>query len=202
MRGSLAKARVLYIPVEEIGDEGRLLRACSILAFSVNVNFMCFWFFLTASSEVITDAFVKAGLVLEKDANQSLKVRRAFWVYYLWWDCCIHLANIYFEQLHATVMNARHRKRWFSIPTLDIMFRQKLMLQESWLSEERCVVSERRWIRLMQGRYINSLETKTGESIWSKKLIYHSVLCLTRAVITIAVLPYLFPENTETEKKH
>ena len=38
MRGSLAKARVLYIPVEEIGDEGRLLRACSILAFSVNVN--------------------------------------------------------------------------------------------------------------------------------------------------------------------
>ncbi|KAF3513837.1 hypothetical protein F2Q69_00009282 [Brassica cretica] len=41
MRGSLAKARVLYIPVEEIGDEGRLLRACSILAFSVNVNFIC-----------------------------------------------------------------------------------------------------------------------------------------------------------------
>uniref|UniRef100_A0A0D3BBL8 F-box domain-containing protein n=1 Tax=Brassica oleracea var. oleracea TaxID=109376 RepID=A0A0D3BBL8_BRAOL len=64
MRGSLAKARVLYIPVEEIGDEGRLLRAC----------------------KVITDAFVKAGLVLEKDANQSLK-------------------------LHATVMNVRHRKR-------------------------------------------------------------------------------------------
>ena len=78
MRGSLAKARVLYIPVEEIGDEGRLLRACSILAFSVNVNLeflrICFCFFLTASSEVITDAFVKAGLVLEKDANQSLKV--------------------------------------------------------------------------------------------------------------------------------
>ncbi|XP_024015729.1 uncharacterized protein LOC18024384 isoform X2 [Eutrema salsugineum] len=64
MRGSLAKARVLYAPVEEIGDEGRLLRAC----------------------QVITDAFVKAGLVLEKDAKQSLK-------------------------LHATVMNARHRKR-------------------------------------------------------------------------------------------
>jgi len=64
MRGPLAKARVLYVPVEEIGDEGRLLRAC----------------------QVITDAFVKAGLVLEKDAKQSLK-------------------------LHATVMNARHRKR-------------------------------------------------------------------------------------------
>lgn len=30
MRGSLAKARVLYAPVEEIGDEGRLLRACRI----------------------------------------------------------------------------------------------------------------------------------------------------------------------------
>uniref|UniRef100_A0A1J3JB40 Activating signal cointegrator 1 complex subunit 1 n=1 Tax=Noccaea caerulescens TaxID=107243 RepID=A0A1J3JB40_NOCCA len=64
MRGPLAKARVLYVPVEEIGVEGRLLRAC----------------------QVITDAFVKAGLVLEKDAKQSLN-------------------------LHATVMNARHRKR-------------------------------------------------------------------------------------------
>lgn len=64
MRGSLAKARVVYLPVEEIGGEGRLLLAC----------------------QVIIDAFVKAGLVLEKDANHSLK-------------------------LHATVMNARHRKR-------------------------------------------------------------------------------------------
>ncbi|KAH0982578.1 hypothetical protein GBA52_009755 [Prunus armeniaca] len=64
MRGSLAKAGVVYAPVEEIGSEGRLLRAC----------------------QVITDAYTKAGLVLEKDANQKLK-------------------------LHATVMNARHRKR-------------------------------------------------------------------------------------------
>ncbi|XP_034209996.1 uncharacterized protein LOC117623210 isoform X1 [Prunus dulcis] len=64
MRGSLAKAGVVYAPVEEIGSEGRLLRAC----------------------QVITDAYTKAGLVLEKDANQKLK-------------------------LHATVMNARHSKR-------------------------------------------------------------------------------------------
>ncbi|XP_050286103.1 uncharacterized protein LOC126725417 isoform X8 [Quercus robur] len=64
MRGSLAKARVLYAPVEEIGSEDRLLRAC----------------------QVITDAYVEAGLVLEKDANQKLK-------------------------LHATVMNVSHRKR-------------------------------------------------------------------------------------------
>ncbi|PQQ08700.1 uncharacterized protein Pyn_02468 [Prunus yedoensis var. nudiflora] len=64
MRGSLAKAGVVYAPVEEIGSQGRLLRAC----------------------QVITDAYTKAGLVLEKDANQKLK-------------------------LHATVMNARHRKR-------------------------------------------------------------------------------------------
>lgn len=64
MRGSLAKAGVLYAPVEEIGTEGRLLRAC----------------------QVIIDAFVKAGLVLEKDTNHKLK-------------------------LHATVMNASHRKR-------------------------------------------------------------------------------------------
>ncbi|KAJ6711507.1 ACTIVATING SIGNAL COINTEGRATOR 1 COMPLEX SUBUNIT 1 [Salix purpurea] len=63
MRGSLSRARVLYAPVEEIGSEGRLLRAC----------------------EVIINAFVEAGLVLEKDAKQKLK-------------------------LHATVMNARHRK--------------------------------------------------------------------------------------------
>ncbi|GLT53345.1 hypothetical protein SLA2020_266230 [Shorea laevis] len=64
MRGSLAKARVLYAPVEEIGGEDRLLRAC----------------------QVIIEAYVEAGLVLEKDANHKLK-------------------------LHATVMNARHRKR-------------------------------------------------------------------------------------------
>lgn len=64
MRGSLAKARVLYAPVEVVGGEDRLLQACKI----------------------ITDAFTKGGLVLEKDAKQTLK-------------------------LHATVMNARHRKR-------------------------------------------------------------------------------------------
>ncbi|KAL9368522.1 hypothetical protein Peur_039721 [Populus x canadensis] len=63
MRGSLSKARVLYAPVEEIGSEDRLLSAC----------------------QVIINAFVEAGLVLEKDAKQKLK-------------------------LHATVMNARHRK--------------------------------------------------------------------------------------------
>lgn len=33
MRGSLAKARVLYAPVEEIGSEDRLLRACRIQTF-------------------------------------------------------------------------------------------------------------------------------------------------------------------------
>ncbi|XP_070672664.1 uncharacterized protein [Malus domestica] len=64
MRGSLAKAGVVYAPVEEIGSEGRLLRAC----------------------QVIIDAYIEAGLVLEKDAKQKLK-------------------------LHATVMNARHSKR-------------------------------------------------------------------------------------------
>ncbi|CAM8946584.1 unnamed protein product [Rhodiola kirilowii] len=63
MRGSLAKARVLYAPVEEIGGKERLLRAC----------------------QVIIDAYVEAGLVLEKDAYQKLK-------------------------LHATVMNASHRR--------------------------------------------------------------------------------------------
>ncbi|PNX92032.1 AKAP7 2'5' RNA ligase-like domain protein [Trifolium pratense] len=67
MKGSFAKARVLYTPVEEIGNEARLLRACPYL-------------------EVIIDAYVEAGLVLENDAKQRLK-------------------------LHATVMNSRHRKR-------------------------------------------------------------------------------------------
>ncbi|XP_010318547.1 uncharacterized protein [Solanum lycopersicum] len=63
MKGSPAKARVVYAPVEVIGGEDRLLRAC----------------------QVITNAFIEAGLVLENDLNQKLK-------------------------LHATVMNARHRK--------------------------------------------------------------------------------------------
>ncbi|TVU04007.1 hypothetical protein EJB05_50423, partial [Eragrostis curvula] len=63
MKGSPAKARVVYAPVLEVGGEGRLARACKI----------------------ITDAFVKSGLVLERDAKQELK-------------------------LHATIMNVRHRK--------------------------------------------------------------------------------------------
>ncbi|CAI8611914.1 unnamed protein product [Vicia faba] len=67
MKGSVAKARVLYAPVEEIGSEGRLLRACPYL-------------------EVIIDAYIEAGLVLENDAKQTLK-------------------------MHATLMNSRHRKK-------------------------------------------------------------------------------------------
>ncbi|XP_070051860.1 glutenin, high molecular weight subunit 12-like isoform X9 [Nicotiana tomentosiformis] len=63
MRGSPAKAYVVYAPVEVIGGEARLLRAC----------------------QVIIDAFTEAGLVLEKDANRKLK-------------------------LHATIMNAGHRR--------------------------------------------------------------------------------------------
>ncbi|XP_020518252.1 uncharacterized protein LOC105420078 isoform X2 [Amborella trichopoda] len=64
MRGSVSEACVLYTPVEEIGGEGRLMRAC----------------------QVIIDAYVKAGLVLQKDACQKLK-------------------------LHGTVMNVKFRKR-------------------------------------------------------------------------------------------
>ncbi|KAL6850222.1 hypothetical protein ACP4OV_020849 [Aristida adscensionis] len=63
MKGSPAKARVVYAPVLEVGGEGRLVRAC----------------------KVIIDAFVKSGLVFERDARQELK-------------------------LHATIMNVRHRK--------------------------------------------------------------------------------------------
>ncbi|XP_062188947.1 uncharacterized protein LOC133892269 isoform X2 [Phragmites australis] len=63
MKGSPAKARVVYAPVLEVGEEGRLARAC----------------------KVIIDAFVKSGLVLERDARHELK-------------------------LHATIMNVRHRK--------------------------------------------------------------------------------------------
>ena len=40
MKGSFAKARVLYAPVEEIGGEERLLRACRIQIFwSSNLTF-------------------------------------------------------------------------------------------------------------------------------------------------------------------
>ncbi|KQK03427.1 activating signal cointegrator 1 complex subunit 1 isoform X1 [Brachypodium distachyon] len=63
MKGSPARARVVYAPVLEVGGEGRLVHAC----------------------KVITEAFVKSGLVLERDARQELR-------------------------LHATIMNVRHRK--------------------------------------------------------------------------------------------
>ncbi|MCD7447330.1 hypothetical protein HAX54_027194 [Datura stramonium] len=51
MRGSPEKAYVVYAPVEVIGGDARLLRAC----------------------QVMINAFIEAGLVLEKDANQKLK---------------------------------------------------------------------------------------------------------------------------------
>uniref|UniRef100_A0A453EIB8 A-kinase anchor protein 7-like phosphoesterase domain-containing protein n=1 Tax=Aegilops tauschii subsp. strangulata TaxID=200361 RepID=A0A453EIB8_AEGTS len=51
MKGSPARARVVYAPVLEVGGEGRLVRAC----------------------KVITEAFVKSGLVLERDAKQELR---------------------------------------------------------------------------------------------------------------------------------
>ncbi|KAL9247348.1 hypothetical protein vseg_020789 [Gypsophila vaccaria] len=63
IKGSKEKARVLYAPIEEVGDEGRLTRAC----------------------QIITDAYRKAGLVVEKDAEQKLK-------------------------LHATLMNTTFRR--------------------------------------------------------------------------------------------
>ncbi|XP_009609620.2 uncharacterized protein [Nicotiana tomentosiformis] len=72
MRGSPAKAYVVYAPVEVIGGEARLLRAC----------------------QVIIDAFTEAGLVLEKDANRKLK-------------------------LHATIMNAGHRRRSGNADSFD-----------------------------------------------------------------------------------
>ncbi|KAH9665834.1 KH domain-containing protein [Citrus sinensis] len=54
MRGSKDKARILYAPVEEIGDGDRLLHAC----------------------QVIIDAFNEAGLVFHRDYNKKLKVQR------------------------------------------------------------------------------------------------------------------------------
>lgn len=82
MRGSFAKARVLYAPIEEVGGEDRLMRVC----------------------QVIIDAFVEAGLVLEKDARQKLK-------------------------LHATVMNVRHRKRNFRRRNNDFFDARKIAEQ-------------------------------------------------------------------------
>lgn len=46
MRGSLAKARVLYAPVEEIGGEDRLLRACRIHIPHSSVFFLLLVIFL------------------------------------------------------------------------------------------------------------------------------------------------------------
>ncbi|CAN1836718.1 Activating signal cointegrator 1 complex subunit 1 [Linum perenne] len=85
MRGSLAKARVLYAAVEETGAEGRLLRAC----------------------QVIRDGFTEAGLVLEKDSKEQLK-------------------------LHATLMNARHRKQKRTMNSFDARGVVKRFGDEDW----------------------------------------------------------------------
>ncbi|KAL9247350.1 hypothetical protein vseg_020791 [Gypsophila vaccaria] len=74
IRGSKEKAHVLYAPVEEVGEEGQLTRAC----------------------QMITDAYVKAGLVIQKDAEQKLK-------------------------LHATLMNTTFRQgRRFELEILSV----------------------------------------------------------------------------------
>ncbi|GAU10960.1 hypothetical protein TSUD_112540 [Trifolium subterraneum] len=96
MKGSSARARVLYTPVEEIGNEARLLRACLV--------------YFRAYLEVIIDAYVEAGLVLEKDAKQKLK-------------------------LHATLMNSRHRKRTKGKKSVDYFDAQSIFKQygsEDW----------------------------------------------------------------------
>ncbi|CAN1836720.1 Activating signal cointegrator 1 complex subunit 1 [Linum perenne] len=84
MRGSLAKARVLYAAVEETGAEGRLLLL-----------------------EVIRDGFTEAGLVLEKDSKEQLK-------------------------LHATLMNARHRKQKRTMNSFDARGVVKRFGDEDW----------------------------------------------------------------------
>jgi hypothetical protein len=64
MKGSPAKARVVYAPVLEVGEEGRLVRACRILSqlfssfvFCKHISYstsimwdvkLCFFFALTA----------------------------------------------------------------------------------------------------------------------------------------------------------
>ncbi|KAG0535766.1 hypothetical protein BDA96_03G007200 [Sorghum bicolor] len=89
MKGSPAKARVVYAPVLEVGGEGRLARAC----------------------KVITDAFVKSGLVFERDAREL--------------------------KLHATVMNVRHRKRkygnedWGEYPIHEVHLSQRFKFDKS-----------------------------------------------------------------------
>ncbi|PPS09042.1 hypothetical protein GOBAR_AA11604 [Gossypium barbadense] len=101
MRGSLAKAQVVYAPAEEIDSENRLLHACNLKigksvfikpqTFHLTVLMLKLWnqkrVDLAAQVlKIMIDAFVEAGLVIDKDAKSELK-------------------------LHATVMNARHRKR-------------------------------------------------------------------------------------------
>ncbi|CDY20189.1 BnaA01g28130D [Brassica napus] len=66
MNGSLDKTRVLYAPVEEVGGDGRLLRACSIL-LSRRAYFYAYLF------DIIIDAFVNVGFA-GKDAKSRLKL--------------------------------------------------------------------------------------------------------------------------------
>nr|VDC77347.1 unnamed protein product [Brassica rapa] len=66
MNGSLDKTRVLYAPVEEVGGDGRLLRACSILLSRRAYFYACLF-------DIIIDAFVNVGFA-GKDAKSRLKL--------------------------------------------------------------------------------------------------------------------------------
>ncbi|KAK8279286.1 hypothetical protein V6Z12_D09G100800 [Gossypium hirsutum] len=108
MRGSLAKAQVVYAPAEEIDSENRLLHACKIMI----------------------DAFVEAGLVIDKDAKSELKESgtsqrneelEQYSLFVLSGSLYVNDAYSWNKEwpifmsprshLHATLMNARHRKR-------------------------------------------------------------------------------------------
>ncbi|KAG1335057.1 hypothetical protein COCNU_03G011760 [Cocos nucifera] len=79
---------------------------------------------IESEKKVIVNAYVEAGLVLEKDAHQTLKVKfKHVFFSSLTASLCIFSVNIVMYQatimiacgtiawLHATLMNVRHRKR-------------------------------------------------------------------------------------------
>lgn len=88
MKGSQAKARVLYAPVEEVGGEDRLLRACGILRTSI-ILLKYFWWFYTWSLSQGQLFSYKMNIIKNFAWWQLLEAARANIVHGLVTGCCL-----------------------------------------------------------------------------------------------------------------
>lgn len=94
-------------------------------------------------------------------------------------------------QLHATVMNVRHRKRYFTCS--PVCFFLNLLVEDYiYAAKFGGTREQRRLIVLMPEVLWINMVLRNGESILFAKLIFHKGLSSMKMDTTAAVLPFPF----------